>query len=132
MSNITKAKNSLMRRTMRRVRMIFLVRQMTRPPLVKSYIIAVLVGRIVAEASIIDILRNAATAKSFSGHALFYTRALARTDAEMQFAVLGSVLLAVWLLLDVARGSNFKTACAKPLRRLLSSMHRGSASKVLS
>ena len=88
---------------MRRVYLIFALRQLTRPMALKTYVFGGIVIGVLSSVSLGAVISNTPS-WSPGGLYRFYTAAFLNTDFIVQTLVVAAALSAMWLSRDVARG----------------------------
>ncbi len=95
-------KTQLEKQIMRRVYLTYMLRKILQPVLVKVYIVLALVWQASRYVSVPDVFTNASAALQPEKMYHFYVSAFANTEGIVQIAIIGSALLAVWALRDIA------------------------------
>jgi len=96
------------RATMRRIYTAWLLRSATRPFMVKSYILFVLLLQIISRVSVSDVLLNAPGFSDPVRNISFFSSAFFNTEAVVQLVTLGAGVVLVFFFRDVL-GRSFQT-----------------------
>lgn len=92
----------LTKRIMRRVYMVYALRQVTRP-VVRAALVMTLIVASLSFVSVSNIIMNIGSVASLSGFITFIASAFLETEFFVQFAALGVAAIGLWSIVDMMK-----------------------------